>query len=319
MTLSSYFEGIKRLKKTLSPIADYYEKPKILFWLDALWANIRYGVTPNQYIGFRIYEKSDLERSEFYTHRQHRKFEKALNDPKYYDIFWDKEKFNEAFKDFIHRDWLYCCGKTEDEIIDFLNSHNKVMVKPTSASSGKGIHVYKDDNVKDLITSNSLLEDFVIQHHKMAELNPSSVNTVRVYTILDHQNESHILSASIRVGGANSEVDNYHQGGVGYPLDTEHGIVMSAGRTITGEKCLFHPGSGAKMIGFEVPNWSGLVDFVTKATQVFPTARMIAWDVAILEDGFELIEGNYNGDPGFMQTPSNTGKKREIYSYIQKK
>ena len=73
------------------------------------------------------------------------------------------------------------------------------------------------------------------------------------------------------------------------------------------------------MIGFEVPNWSGLVDFVTKATQVFPTARMIAWDVAILEDGFELIEGNYNGDPGFMQTPSNTGKKREIYSYIQKK
>lgn len=91
---------------------------------------------------------------------------------------------------------------------------------------------------------------------------------------------------------------------------------MAAGRTITGENCLYYPGTGTKLIGFEVPNWKGLVDYIYKATQVFPTARMIAWDVAVLEDGFEMIEGNYNGDPGFMQTPSNTGKKREILKYI---
>ena len=151
----------------------------------------------------------------------------------------------------------------------------------------------------------------------MSDLNPSSVNTIRVYTILDKSNTPHILSASIRVGGGvNSEVDNFHSGGVGYPLDVEHGVVMAAGRAITGEKCLYHPGTGAKMIGFEVPNWKGLVDYINRATQVFPTARMIAWDVAVLEDGFEMIEGNYNGDPGFMQTPSNTGKKREILKYM---
>ncbi len=70
------------------------------------------------------------------------------------------------------------------------------------------------------------------------------------------------------------------------------------------------------MIGFEVPNWQDLIDFILRATQVFPTSRMIAWDVAVLENGFEMIEGNYNGDPGFMQTPSNSGKKREILKYI---
>lgn len=317
MALSSYTNGLKRLTQTLTPVAEHYGKPKIVFWLDYFWAYVRYGITPNQYIGFRIYEKSGRERAEFYTHRQHKRFEAALNDPKYYDTFWDKEKFNAAFKDFIHRDWLYCPDVTEVDVQRFLDTHAKVMVKPTSASSGKGIHVYKgEESADELISGKALLEEFVTQHHKMSELNPSSVNTIRVYTILDKNSTPHILSASIRVGGVNSEVDNFHSGGVGYPLDVEHGVVMAAGRAITGEKCLYHPGTGAKMIGFEVPNWDGLVEYINRATQVIPTAKMIAWDVAVLEDGFEMIEGNYNGDPNFMQAPSNTGKRRDILKYM---
>lgn len=316
MTISSYTNGLKRLTQTLTPIAERYGKPKVVFWLDYFWSYIRYGITPNQYVGFRIYEKSGRERAEFYTHRQHKAFEKKLNDPAHYWTFWNKQEFNEAFSDFIHRDWVYCEGKTPEDIQEFLDDHTKVMVKPTSASSGHGIHVYKGESITELISQKALLEEFVVQHHKMSELNPSSVNTVRVYTILDKSNTPHILSASIRVGGVNSEVDNFHSGGVGYPLDVEHGVVMAAGRTITGENCLYHPGTGTKMIGFEVPNWADLVDYIFRATQVFPTARMIAWDVAVLEDGFEMIEGNYNGDPGFMQSPSNEGKRRKILMYM---
>ena len=317
MGLESYTNGIKRLKESIIPLAEHYKRPKLYFWMDALWANIRYGVTPNQYIGFRIFEKSGLERSEFYTHRQHKKFEQTLNDPQHYDTFWDKEKFNVAFSDFVHRDWLYCENATEEQVRAFLEHHKKIMVKPSSASSGRGIHVYRgEDQVVDLIESKSLLEEFVVQHPEMEKLNPSSVNTVRVYTILDNQGMPHILSASIRVGGANSEVDNFHAGGVGYPLDIQYGVVMAAGRSIRGEMCLYHPGTGAKMIGFEVPNWQQLKSYIFQAVHVLPSARMIAWDVAVLENGFELIEGNYNGDPGFMQTPSNTGKRREILEYM---
>ena len=152
MGLSSYTNGVKRLTKTLTPIAEHYGKPKFVFWFDALWANIRYGVTPNQYVGFRIYEKSGRERAEFYTHRQHKRFEAALNDPKYYNTFWDKEKFNAAFPDFIRRNWIYCADATEEQVKDFLKSHEKVMVKPTSASSGKGIQVYKGESITELIS-----------------------------------------------------------------------------------------------------------------------------------------------------------------------
>ena len=107
MAISSYTNGLKRLTQTLTPIAERYGKPKVVFWLDYFWSYIRYGITPNQYVGFRIYEKSGRERAEFYTHRQHKEFEKKLNDPAHYWTFWNKQEFNEAFSDFIHRDWLY--------------------------------------------------------------------------------------------------------------------------------------------------------------------------------------------------------------------
>ena len=151
-----------------------------------------------------------------------------------------------------------------------------------------------------------------MQHPKISELNPSSVNSIRVYTLQKKDKTPLILSASIRVGGRGADVDNYHAGGVGYPIDIESGIVYKPGTGIDGTEYIYHPSTGVKMVGFEIPNWQRLKQFVYDAIMVIPQARLLAWDVAVLENGFEMIEGNYNGDPGFMQAPSKVGKKRII-------
>lgn len=203
----------------------------------------------------------------------------------------------------------------EQQIKEFLSSHAKVLVKPTDKSSGKGIHLYAEESIEQLVQAHYLLEEFVIQHHSISELNPSSVNTIRVYTMLDSNKEPHILTASLRVGGKNAEVDNFHSGGVGYPIDIESGVIKEAGADIIGNRYLFHPGTNVKVIGFQVPNWKELTKFVFSACCVLPNARLIAWDVAVLEDGFEMIEGNYDGDPGFMQTPSNEGMLQRIRTW----
>lgn len=156
-----------------------------------------------------------------------------------------------------------------------------------------------------------LIECFIQQHPEIMRLNPSSVNTIRVYTLTKKDDTPHILSASIRVGGKNADADNYHAGGCGDPIDIETGIVYMPGTDIKGNHHIFHPSTGVKMIGFEVLNWDALKQFVYKAMEVIPEARLLAWDVAVLEDGFEMVEGNCNGDPGFMQAPSKQGKKRE--------
>lgn len=121
-----------------------------------------------------------------------------------------------------------------------------------------------------------------------------------------------ILSTSIRVGGKDAVVDNYHAGGVGYPIDIETGIVYKPGSGIDGTEYIYHPSTNFKMVGFEIPMWEQLKQFVYDAMKVIPEDRLIAWNVAILPDGFEMIEGNYQGDPGFMQAPSKVGKKRII-------
>lgn len=162
-----------------------------------------------------------------------------------------------------------------------------------------------------------MLEECINQCKELSSLNPSSVNTIRVYTILDNNCIPHILSASVRVGGVGSTTDNFHSGGVGYPIDIEHGVVSGAGADMMGQRYIFHPGTSVKIIGFEIPRWEALVEFVFRACAVLPTARLIAWDIAVTENGFEMVEGNYDGDPGFMQTPMEKGSLYQIKRYCK--
>ena len=311
---SRYKVAINRLKNSINYISSEYHCRKTRIWIDALWSYIRYGVTPAEYIGFGFYKWGGLTKKQFYTARHSYKFEKLFNDPAYKNIFWDKEKFNEEFREWVNRDWIFCGNSSKENVEKFLNNHPSVIVKPTSLSSGHGIHKFNEekDSVVILIKEKCLLEEFVTQHHEMAKLNPTSVNTIRVYTVMDKKGQVHILTASIRVGGSGAVVDNYHSGGVGYPLDVKSGVVCGAGVDINGTEHLFHPGNDEKVIGFQVPNWDGLCEFIFSACKHLKGARLIAWDVAVLEDGFEMIEGNYEGDPGFMQSPSKKGMYYQI-------
>lgn len=317
-----YISAFKRLRAGISRIALLYNISIFRLYWDAFMSHVRYGVTPNEYLGWRFYELSNLERSQFYTARDSEKWEHRFNNPEFADYFNRKQLTNYVFRDFIKRAWLYTKDSSENEIQRFFDKYPKVIVKPTGLSSGKGIHVANDEDISKLIGEEYLLEEFIDQHPTMSDLNKSSVNSVRVYTLslgnsVKHYNQEIVdnvmfLSASIRVGGFGSEVDNYHAGGVGYPLDIKNGVVCGAGTTIFGKKVLYHPGSNVKVIGFEVPNWQELKKFIVNLDKVIPEARLIAWDIAVLEDGFELIEANYQGDPGFMQAPLQTGMKKVI-------
>lgn len=119
-----------------------------------------------------------------------------------------------------------------------------------------------------------------------------------------------------RVGSATADVDNFHNGGVGYPLDLHTGVVYKQGVDLKGNTHTYHPSSGTLMLGFKIPNWQNLKGFVLNAARKFPQSRYIAWDVAVLEDGFEMVEGNYNGDPGLLQALDKVGKK-EIFTELR--
>lgn len=300
-----YINAIKKMNKSLDAIAKQYHVSKIYFWIDSLYKHIRYGVTPNEYICWGLYSKSGLECNRFYTARHHECDQKKL-EKSYISILENKSSFNVFFKDFIKRDWLYCATSSEEQIENFIQSHSKIMVKPINLSSGRGIGLYQGQTATYLKKNKYLLEQFITQHPFLSQINSSSVNTLRIFTLLNSKKQPQIISASLRVG-CGGVTDNWHGGGIAYPIDLESGVIYMPGSNGLNQRFIFHPSTGKQMVGLTIPNWSDCKNFVYKAHRIIPQIPLIAWDVVILPEGFELIEGNHNGNPDLMQGPSGQG------------
>ncbi len=183
-----YVKGFYRLKHEFPQIAEKYGIWVGKLYFDAAVAFLRYGVTPNEYLGWRFYELSHLERKQFYTARDSEKWERRFNDPASADLFNKKHLTNKTFRDFISRKWLYAADASKEEINEFLTAQ-KTIIKPVGLSSGHGIHVAKTDTAEDLVGKEILLEEFVTQHHLLSALNASSVNTIRVFTLKPNINK----------------------------------------------------------------------------------------------------------------------------------
>lgn len=69
-----------------------------------------------------------------------------------------------------------------------------------------------------------LIEDVVVQHPDMTRINPGSVNTICVYTVLS-DGEANAVYACIRMGNSDRPVDNINAGGMYSPIDMETGKI----------------------------------------------------------------------------------------------
>ncbi|WP_308759887.1 sugar-transfer associated ATP-grasp domain-containing protein [uncultured Bacteroides sp.] len=146
-----------------------------------------------------------------------------------------------------------------------------------------------------------LLEQVVTNCLEISEINLSSLNTFRVYTMIDRCGESHIIAIMLRAGVAGKTVDNWGSGGIGYHFDIESGVCVGYGYDKKHNRYIFHPGSRLKMVGFSIPRYREFKEFVFALTKIEPKARYVGWDIAITPDGFELVEMNFPGGHDFLQ------------------
>ena len=77
-----------------------------------------------------------------------------------------------------------------------------------------------------------------------------------------------------------------------------------------------HPGTDIVMLGYRIPNWDKVIEGSEKAAEMLPQIRIIGWDVAITEDGIELIEGNHNPDYELFEFLGSTGYYSKIKSAL---
>jgi hypothetical protein len=153
----------------------------------------------------------------------------------------------------------------------------------------------------------TLICEYVQQGRFAGELNPRTVNTIRAITMFDPaEGRPFIAAAALRIGTTESfPVDNIGAGGVFCNIDlatgTLHKVIIDFFRGVRPRSASRHPETGAVCEGKTIPDWPRVSAEIVSLASRLPILPYIAWDVALLDRGISIIEGNQWGDLAWFQ------------------
>jgi hypothetical protein len=156
-----------------------------------------------------------------------------------------------------------------------------------------------------------VIEACLVNHSSLADLNLGALATARILTARNEQGEIEATHAVFRMAQRpGAQVDNIHAGGIAAPVDLATGRLGRAtdlGVRVDSAWHARHPVTGAQIEGRILPHWPAAVALVKDAHDRIGDRVAVGWDVAILEDGPCLIEGNGKPDVDLIQRPHRTG------------
>ena len=129
------------------------------------------------------------------------------------------------------------------------------------------------------------------QHPALSSVNESSVNTVRILSLLTEDGPK-IYSRILRVGGKGQRVDNFSSGGIAVGID-EAGVLKKYGYNSMGERFTATYSGDFTFEGFAVPFFDKIIDVVKRAHPMVPHFRLVSFDLAVDKEGeVVLVEAN---------------------------
>ena len=295
---------------------------KLFVLLDSAWERYVHGANKVDYFQYGFYFKRRPAREQFVTISKLRTFHRTLNDKSKSRIFADKAAFAATFAAYMGRDILDMNSASREMYDRFTAKHDRMFVKPRDGTYGKGVELLEcsapEAAYDKLFGKNVLLEEVIRQHPDMAAYNDSSLNSLRVVTLLRANGEPVLLPGSaVRFGRKGRIADNFHHGGVAAQIDNDTGIVVTKGIDKAGCRYTVHPDSGLPVVGFRIPLWDEIRRTVLAAAKVVPEVRYVGWDVAVTDDGrVILVEGNDRADPDLSQMSSDVGQWPVFKKYL---
>ncbi len=191
----------------------------------------------------------------------------------------------------------------QEEILEVCKDVSEVVVKPSLESKhARNISFVTQTGDSEAFASElrkvlkNMQTDYVVQnvlkqHTDMAKLNPDSINTIRVLSLL-WKGDVRILGALVRIGVKGSRVDNpAASNGVSCVLSSD-GKMNKFAYDKDWNPHTELP-NGIHLEGYQVPYFDRLIETVTKLHYKVPHSRIIGWDMTISEGGEPiLIEAN---------------------------
>ncbi|WP_264522031.1 sugar-transfer associated ATP-grasp domain-containing protein [Flavobacterium sp. N1994] len=303
-------------------------KSKISLVLDAVSSVFKYNISLLEYFQFRFFEQTNEQRKTWAGTGYMFEYQLKMNPKNSRDILDDKTKFYRSYKDyFVHNVADIADLKAYPELLKKLlqTPSGKLVFKVADGNCGIDVLIKdaKEFDEKSIITfmENSqfdLVEEFIQQHSVLNALSPSAVNTVRIFTQLDDNNEVVLLGCRQRIS-VNSSVDNMAAGNMAASIDENTGQLSGPGiySDITKPQEKVHPITGIEIIGLQVPFWKETVAMVKKAAKEHPENRSIGWDIVITENGPGFIEGNHDWCKLLWQLPAQQGLKSKLEPFLK--
>lgn len=197
---------------------------------------------------------------------------------------------------------------TFDEAVETLSKKEKFIVKPAIESGrGRDVKMWIGGGISELrnilndYESNYIIQEVVTQHPDMGKLNPTSLNTCRLYTYRRvGTSEYMLLGAAVRFGGKGAYRDNACTGGGfckinddGSVEDAIHNYRRFGWGSLKAEKGLE---------GLRIPKYNKVLETALRLHKTIPYMDLIGWDIAVDEEGEPvLIELNQYPDCEFLQ------------------
>ena len=289
-------------------------------FLDILYCKVRFHASAEEYLRYRFYDFRDRYRKNFLLLYHQRHEYKKINET---GFTGSKYLFYQRIPDCFFREMILAPSCGEARFVAFAREHRRIVTKPDGGSYGKGIEAYTytdDDHAREYFTTlpkNTVCEAFICQHEGVGLLNPNSVNTVRIVSLI-YGGEVTIVSATLKTGGrTDTFADNMHNDGIGAQVDIATGVVNTCGFDYNSGRYLKHPVSNVQFLGLQIPNWNAAVDLVKKAHGQLPQCKLLGWDVAITPTGADIVEANNAPGTLLMQIGDMVPKGEKILQVIR--
>jgi hypothetical protein len=317
----------KKFQLFLSYANKTAHKSKLSILIDVLFCVFKYNISVLEYFQFRFYEKNSLERNSWAGTGYMYEYQLKMNPKGERDILDDKTKFYRSYKNyFVHSVADIADLKKYPDLLQKIlnNPSGKLVFKVADGKCGVEVQIEKaiafdDKSIIEFMEKNQfdLVEAFIIQHPILNNLSPTAVNTVRIFTQLDNNNEVVILGCRQRIS-VNSSVDNMAAGNLAAPIDENTGIISGPAvySDITKSDEKVHPITGVSIVGMQIPFWKETLEMVKKAAKEHPQNRSIGWDIVITENGPGFIEGNHDWCKLLWQLPAKKGLKGLLEPYL---
>lgn len=280
----------KAHKRELSP---YFEERgfKVSMMFDHYFSTLN-GIHSDRYLSMDLYYFYVIPALNRYD------FKDAYLDKNIYSIlFPDVKQPVTVFKN-MHGHYYHDGQEISfDQAVELVKDADfDMMIKPTvETCNGEGVEqiTHKDEAcLTDLFRQygfNFIVQQKVKQHPALQQLNPTSLNSMRLYTYRKKDGTYEFLYpyAHIRFGGKGATKDNVSQGG-GTCLIHHDGLVddrvyrfksmtVSSLFQETGVKDLF------------IPAYDKVIETLKRMHQRLPYFDFVGWDVTVLPDGEPLL------------------------------